>query len=567
MYLSHYGLSKKPFEISPDPDFLWLGESHREGLAILKYGILENKGFLLITGEVGTGKTALIRSIEKEVQARAIVVTIPDPGMSLMDFYNFMASELHMDRNFKNKGEFLIHFKKLILNAFSSYRRVLLIIDESQRLNHELLEEIRLLSNIDLAGKVLINIFFVGQTEFRQILAREENRAVRQRITVSYHLPPLTPDEVAKYIAHRLSVAGASREIFTPDALQAVYRFTKGFPRLINIVCDHALMSGYVRGLDRVDAKIVRECGEELRITTGAGMPSQETRPSAEVPAKKAASPPAPAERPQPRTARSILFFAAFVLLLGVGWHFWGDSVSEELARWGKGRELRRAQSSTAGESAESLTRVPPLPVESGPREPKPAEAAEGATPAASPRASKSTSAPGSKAEAKEQPSASVPPKMEPRTVPPPPAIAAETAAKPAPPAPAPAPAPAALPPAEPFKLKDFVVYFTQNSAEVPLYANDVLATAVALLKGNPGTSAIIEGHTDSTGDPGYNKIVAENRAASVRTYLVERGVEPSRLTVSAFGSDKPIDTNSTSEGRSKNRRVVIRIVPSKAGG
>lgn len=562
MYLAHYGLSKKPFEISPDPDFLWLGENHREGLAILKYGILENKGFLLITGEVGTGKTALIRSIEKEVQARAIVVTIPDPGMSLMDFYNFMASELHMDRSFKNKGEFLIHFKKLILNAFSSYRRVLLIIDESQRLNHELLEEIRLLSNIDLAGKVLINIFFVGQTEFRQILARDENRAVRQRITVSYHLPPLTPDEIVKYIAHRLTVAGASREIFTPDALQTVFRFTKGFPRLINIVCDHALMSGYVRGLDRVDAKIIRECGEELRITTGAGLPAEEKQPSAQPTVKKAASPPAPAERHQPRTARSILIFATFVLLLGIGWHFWGDSVSDELERWGKGKELRRAQSSTAGESSENLSRVPPLPVESGPRQPGPAEAAEETAQAPTRRASKSTSAAAPKAEAKEQAAALEPAKAEPRAVAPPPAIAAEPAAKPAPASAPPAPAAAA----EPFKLKDFTVYFTQNSAEVPLYANDVLATAAALLKTNPGTTGIIEGHTDSTGDPGYNRIIAENRATSVKTYLVERGVEPSRLTISAFGPEKPIDTNSTPEGRSKNRRVVIRIVPGKPG-
>jgi general secretion pathway protein A len=563
MYLAHYGLNKKPFEISPDPDFLWLGENHREGLAILKYGILENKGFLLITGEVGTGKTALIRSIEKEVQARAIVVTIPDPGMSLMDFYNFMASELHMDRNFKNKGEFLIHFKKLILNAFSSYRRVLLIIDESQRLNHELLEEIRLLSNIDLDGKVLINIFFVGQTEFRKILARDENRAVRQRITVSYHLPPLTPDEVAKYIAHRLAVAGATREIFTLEALQSVYRFTKGFPRLINIVCDHALMSGYGRGLDRVGADIIRECGEELKITIGAGAPGEETPPPVQPPAKKAAAP-LPAEEHQPRTARSVVVFAACLLLLGIGWHFWGDSVSDELERWGKGRELRRAQSSTPGAGSENLSQAPPLPVESGPREPQAAEGAADAAPAKSAPAAAPMSAAAPQTAEKEQPSAARPAKTEPRAVPPPPAIAAEPAAKPAPPSPPPAPTvPAA---AEPFKLKDFVVYFTQNSAEIPLYANEVLATAAALLKTNPGTSAIIEGHTDSTGDPGYNRIVAENRASSVKAYLVQRGVEPSRLSLSAFGSDKPIDTNSTPEGRSKNRRVVIRIVPAKPG-
>ncbi|RPI69095.1 MAG: hypothetical protein EHM38_07895, partial [Geobacteraceae bacterium] len=117
MYLSYYNLVKKPFDISPNPEFLWLGEKHREGLATLKYGILENKGFLMITGDVGTGKTALIRAIENEIQAKIIVVTIPDPSLSLMDFYNVMAAELNMGRSFENKGGFLIEFKKLILKA------------------------------------------------------------------------------------------------------------------------------------------------------------------------------------------------------------------------------------------------------------------------------------------------------------------------------------------------------------------------------------------------------------------------------------------------------------------
>jgi general secretion pathway protein A len=550
MYRSHYGLSRKPFEISPDPDFLWFGEKHREGLAILKYGILENKGFLLITGEVGTGKTALIRAIEKEVQARAIIVTIPDPGMSLMDFFNFMAAELKMDRNFKNKGDFLIQFKKLILNAFSSYRRVLLIIDESQRLNHELLEEIRLLSNIDLAGKVLINIFFVGQSEFRQILAREENRAVRQRITVSYQLPPLTEDETAHYIRHRLNVAGTSREIFTPDALKEVYRFAKGLPRLTNIVCDHALMTGFVRGLDRVGADVIRECGDELKITIGGG-PSTETaqQPPAPSPAKAAARPPAKTKAPQPHPARSVLIFAGVLVLLGVGWYFWGDAASDQLARWGKGKEARESQSQTASGSSGRLSSAPPLPVETGPREPKPADPSADAAKVPSPAAPETAAAAAPAPEATEPPATPEPAKAEPKTLPPPPAIST---------------LPAAPPAVEPFQLKDFAVYFAQNSAEISVPAREVLAKAAALLKTNPRTAGLIEGHTDSTGDAGYNKLISENRAVAVRNYLLAQGIASSRLSVSAFGSEKPIDTNTTQEGRSKNRRVVIRIVPAK---
>jgi len=566
MYESHYGLSRKPFEISPDPDFLWYGEKHREGLAILKYGILENKGFLLITGEVGTGKTALIRAIEKEVQARAIIVTIPDPGMTLMDFFNFMASELKMERNFKNKGDFLIQFKKLMLDAFSSYRRVLLIIDESQRLNHELLEEIRLLSNIDLAGKVLINIFFVGQSEFRQILAREENRAVRQRITVSYHLPPLTEDETGHYIKHRLKVAGTSREIFTPDALQTVYRYASGLPRLTNIVCDHALMTGYVRGLNQVDADVVRECGDDLKITIGARPPAEKAQPAAPAhpPAKEAVRPSAPVKSQQPQSTRSAFIFAAFLVFLGAGWYFWGDRVSDQLAHWGKGKEARVTQGSTAGESPGRLGSAPPLPVETGPREPRPAEASGDTAKAPIPPAPESVSAAAPKPEAKEPAPAVEPARAEPKTVAPPPAVTAAPAAQAA--APAPTPAAAAPAAAEPFKLKDFTVNFTQNSADISGSAREVLAKTAALLKTNPRTAGIIEGHTDITGDAAYNKLISENRAVSVRNYLIAQGIDASRLSISSFGSEKPADTNATPEGRSKNRRVVIRIVPGKQG-
>jgi general secretion pathway protein A len=593
MYLSHYKLDKKPFDISPNPEFLWLGEKHREGLATLKYGILENKGFLMITGEVGTGKTALIRAIEREIQAKIIVVTIPDPSLSLMDFYNVIAAELNMGRSFESKGAFLIEFKKLILKAASTHQRVLMIIDESQRLSSPLLEEIRLLSNIDLGGKVLINTFFVGQLEFKALIARSENRAVRQRITVSYELLPLTAAETLQYIGHRLQVAGASRPIFTPEAIQLIHRYSRGYPRLINIICDHALMSGYSRGVDRIDEQIIKECGNELRVAIGSNPVEEKIMPPAELPKKKPAAVPSPvpaADQSHPR--RGAVVFAGFLVLLGLTWYFAGDRISDQLARWGKGKELATLQGQKKAPATidEKADRVPPLASDNG-VQPKQREvpaakpSQEGLqitkkeTPAVMPSAA--SPPPAVPAVAPSAPATGDPPaaaKAEavaavPITVPPPVAVGPAPTTTPAPAVPPPAAAsepPAAVAPkpplAESVRLKEFVVYFTQNSTEVPIYANDILATTANLLKTFPETQALIEGHTDSIGDPAYNRYISGERAVSVRNYLVEQGVEARRLAASGLGPDKPIESNSTSEGRSKNRRVVIRITTGKQG-
>ena len=592
MYLSHYKLDKKPFDISPNPEFLWLGEKHREGLAILKYGILENKGFLMITGDVGTGKTALIRSIENEIQAKIIIVTIPDPSLSLMDFYNIMAAELNMGRSFENKGGFLIEFKRFILKAASSHQRVLIVIDESQRLTSALLEEIRLLSNIDLGGNVLINTFFVGQLEFKALLARNENRAVRQRITVSYELSPLTADETPKYIWHRLKVGGTSQPIFTPEAIRLIHSYSRGYPRLINIICDHALMSGYSRGVDRIDEKIIKECGDELRVAIGSDPHEEKPMPPAELPKKKPAAglSPVPAAD-QSRPWRGALFFAGFLSLLGLTWYFAGDRISNELARWGKGKELATLQ----GQKAPALTgetpdRVPPLASDSGVTSKlqevpaaKPSQEAltktKKETPAVTPsKASPPQAVPSvaptapapvdSSAAVKTETVAAVPITTPPPvSVSPPPSAPQASGVPPQAAAAAPPAAVAAKPPStESVRLKEFVVYFTQNSTEIPIYANDILSNTANFLKSVPESQALIEGHTDSIGDPAYNRFISAERAASVRNYLIGQGIEARRLAASGLGPEKPIESNNTPEGRSKNRRVVIRIVTGKQG-
>ena len=219
MYLSHYNIKEKPFNISPDTRFLWMSEKHREALAALKYGVMDNKGFLVLTGDVGTGKTLLINALIRITEVKAVIATIPDPDLEIMDFFNLLSEEFKMNKVFSSKGDFLIQFEQFLLQTYALDKTVLLIIDEAQRLNHKLLEQIRLLSNIELDNRKLINIFFVGQKEFNQILGSDSSRAVRQRITVSYQLEPLSQKETAAYISHRLKRAGATDEIFRPDAV------------------------------------------------------------------------------------------------------------------------------------------------------------------------------------------------------------------------------------------------------------------------------------------------------------------------------------------------------------
>jgi len=266
MYTSFYNLNRKPFQISSDPAFMWFGEKHKEALATLRYGILDNKGFLLLTGDVGTGKTTLINALLQSLTDDIICTSVPDPGLEKLDFFNFIAAGFGIEKEFTTKGTFLSHFRSFLLQANEKNKKVLLIIDESQLLTQEMLEEIRLLSNIEKTDAKLINIFFVGQNEFNEILNREQNRAVRQRLTLNYNIDPLTPDETAEYIKHRLSVAGATNPIFDEPATQEVFLYSGGFPRRINVICDHSLLSGYVNEQKIITDSIVRECAKELKI-------------------------------------------------------------------------------------------------------------------------------------------------------------------------------------------------------------------------------------------------------------------------------------------------------------
>ncbi len=267
MYLSHYNLSEKPFQITPDPKFIWLGEKHAEALATLQYGLQDNKGFLFLTGDVGTGKTALINTLLDKIDEKIITVRISDPDLDSTDLYNILSNEFNMHRKFNNKADFLNHLKPLLNETYLQSKTILLIIDEAQNISHELLEEMRLLSNIELADSKLINIFLVGQNELNTILNEDRNRAFKQRIGNKYHLDPLNVTETHDYVNHRLKVAGSDKEIFSVKAIQGIHFFSAGTPRLINAICDLALLTGYSLGKDKIDEKIINECVQELKLS------------------------------------------------------------------------------------------------------------------------------------------------------------------------------------------------------------------------------------------------------------------------------------------------------------
>ena len=275
MYKSFYKVDKKPFESNSDLSFLWLGEKHREALSTLHYGILENKGFLLLTGDAGSGKTTLIQALTENLEEDILWAVITDPRLERIDFYNAIAKAFGIGKPFTSKVQFLIQFSHFLHKADDEKKKVLLLVDDCHLLSQDMLEELRLLSNIEKADAKLINIFFVGRPEFQEILVEPRNRAVRQRLTLKIALSPLRADETYNYIRHRLKVAGTDEKLFTAKAVQAIHRSTQGIPRLINSLCDHALATGAAKTRKVIDNKMIAACILELNLP--ANLPQEDS--------------------------------------------------------------------------------------------------------------------------------------------------------------------------------------------------------------------------------------------------------------------------------------------------
>jgi general secretion pathway protein A len=265
MYEAFYGLSAPPFSITPDPRFVFFSRRHREAFDHLLFGIKERKGFIQITGEVGAGKTTICRAVLEQLRTGYATALILNPVMTGIQLLRAVLHELGQDDRGNDRVRLLQRLNAFLLAAAADGVEVVLFIDEAQDMPPELLEEVRLLSNLETDDRKLLQIVLVGQPELRDRLDRPELRQLRQRITVRYHIEPLDARETEAYIRHRLSVAGSTgRPQFTPAAVRALHRYSRGIPRLVNAVCDTTLLAGYVEERDVLTWWQVRRAIREL---------------------------------------------------------------------------------------------------------------------------------------------------------------------------------------------------------------------------------------------------------------------------------------------------------------
>jgi general secretion pathway protein A len=269
MYLNHYNLKAKPFEMTSDPRFIWMGKKQKQALAGFTRTVFQNKGALLLSGGVGAGKSAFVSCLLKGLANRTIFATIMDPALDVVDFLDTLAAEFKIKQRFVSHGDFLMYFNKFLHTANAKNISVILIIEEAQHLSPEILNLLKDLANIGDNGQKLINLIFVGQVEQSEghdVLKAKLETALKQKMVIDFHLDFLTQEETQLLIQHRLEVAGGKIALIDPQAMEFIHGFSNGCPRLINSICDQALLTGYANGIKKIYKGVIKECAAKLGL-------------------------------------------------------------------------------------------------------------------------------------------------------------------------------------------------------------------------------------------------------------------------------------------------------------
>lgn len=267
MYRSFFGLQRSPFQASPDPEFLFLTPPVKEALACLQYGIADRKGFIVLTGEVGTGKTTLLRSVLSWFPDHLVSTAfVFNPRLEVLDLLDFILNDFGILPRERTKSSMLQDLNRWLIERYRQRGVCVVVIDEAQNLSEELLEEIRLLTNLETSSEKLLQIVLSGQPEFEDLLKKPSLRQLRQRVALWCHTQPLSHDDTQAYISERARLAGGKQALFSAEAIERIYTYSQGIPRVVNLICEHSLLHAYVEQVKPIPSRIIEVVARDLHL-------------------------------------------------------------------------------------------------------------------------------------------------------------------------------------------------------------------------------------------------------------------------------------------------------------
>lgn len=591
MYKLLYKLESRPFEPQPDPSFLWLGGKHKEALSVLRDGMLDNLGFVLLTGAEGTGKTVLVNGLTRGLKGDVVWAVISEPNLDRIDFYNKIGTGFGIEKQFISKVQFLIQFSHFLHKTHDAGKKVVLFVDDCHLLSQDILEELYLLSNIEKADAKLIDIFLVGQPEFNEMLDQPKNKVVRQRLGLKARLAPLGRNETVDYISHRLKISGNSERIFTARAFQTIHQYSQGVPRFINLICEKALQTGSSQGEKNIDHKLILECVQKLKLPVQ--LDSSDLKPPA-VEEKQVedgkdkfvsvdiGTQTATAGLIAGKGKKRIWLFSALSLLVCIGMGLYFLSPKKELpiaveidsttavqdpevasvpAAVALIRERNTENNNTENSNTEdsrtedSYTEdshtVVHVQEDTGPEglvlEKISQEKVSGKEQDAVETAQLETGETETgqifkDVQREEKVLETEGPVVEPVVS----AVVPEPTVTPV------------LPPLEPGKV---ILGLQPGSVRLTADADRIFTEFIETLLQYPDAKILVKGFVSSNNDSPENTQLSKERAASIRELLVKHGVAEAHIEIRGMGIQDPIATNDTWAGRQKNRRVEIEVI------
>lgn len=587
MYKSLYKLGSNPFELDPDPFFLWLGGKHKEALSVLRYGILDNLGFVLLAGAAGTGKTILIKDFTSKLKSHVVWAVISDPNLERIDLYNKIGTVFGLEKQFISKVQFLIQFSNFLHKIHSEDKKAVLFVDDCHLLNQDILEELHVLSSIEKDETKLIDIFFVGQLEFNDILGQPKNKAIRQRLGLKAKLEPLGSNETVEYIRHRLKIAGSVEKIFTARAFQVIHQYSRGVPRTINLICKEALQTGSLQDEKTIDHNLILECVQKLKLPVPPDL-TELIPASVEKKRVEHVEQVTRIERVDrtesfvddfaaiqggrqvtiagliaKRRKRRVLLFGTVSLLACIALVFYFSSPEEDVPVVAEIDDAIAAQA----ENTAVDQKVFPLPDTKVLKEVSTAVSDEQGDRALENLVTEEVSAEDAPdggfqvTETAQLDSGGIEAEDVPVLVENDEKVIEKEEEVIESVVPAAEPEQEILPALPPLEQETVILGFQPNTSRLTIDADRILTEFVETLLQYSDAKILVKGFVSSNNDTLENIQLSEKRAMSVQKLLVDRGVGEAQVEVIGMGIKDPIATNDTPAGRLKNRRVEIEII------